>query len=355
MRRIEALPEGAVRSGVVTAIRAWWSALGNGMRIGTLVASAFVVAIFTLPAVQRAPDVPLRGTGATDSESAALAPTPSPKQTPPPVPKSAAGRVAETKYMAPPPVALEINPPRRSLAEKSAAVPAAAPAAGTQRSIARTATLGLVVSDVGAAVEWIDALARRAGGLVTTLTDDVPSADGVRHTATLELGIPADRLSATTAAIATLGAVRSRRLASENLTEQIVDTDARLRNLRSEERDLLTIVDRSGKIADVLEVESHLASVRETIETLAAEAKTMRRRVAFASLTVESSDERTAAAVVPQPAAQLADAWRSAREAVWTFTLALIARALWVVAFLPYACALAIVVLLLRRRYRSRL
>lgn len=182
--------------------------------------------------------------------------------------------------------------PRSKRASRRAS---AAPSAGTERSIARTATLGLVVSEVGAAVEWIDALARRAGGLVTTLTDDVPSADGVRHTATLELGIPDDRLSTTTAAIAMLGAVRSRRLASENLTEQIVDTGARLRNLRSEERDPLTIVDRSGKIADVLEVESHLASVRETIETLAAEAKTMRRRVSFASLTVELSDERTAA------------------------------------------------------------
>ena len=204
------------------------------------------------------------------------------------------------------------------------------------RQLARMGSIGLLVADVPAAIAGGERIAAANFGVVTGLQDDAPSSPAARHTAHVTLSVPDDRFSATIADLAKLGGVTARSVSTEDLTDSIVDTAARLRNLRREESDLLRIMDRSGKVADILDVEQQLASTREEIERLDAESQSMRRRVAYATIAVDLADEKTASVAAPSAGSQMSAAWDAAKRRVWAFTLSLAAHALVLVAFAPY-------------------
>jgi hypothetical protein len=235
------------------------------------------------------------------------------------------------------------------------AAPAAKDAASAHvRQLARDGTIGVLVPDVAAAIARSEKIAANNFGLVTALEDNAPSSPGDRHTATVTLSVPDDRFGGTIAQIAALGGVTARTVKTEDLTDSIVDTDSRLRNLRREETDLLKIMDRSGKVSDILDVEQQLSSTRESIEKLDGESQSMRRRVAYATIVIDFSDEKVATVAVPGPLPQISDAWHGALRLVLGFTLGLVANLLVLLAFAPYLIVVAAIAFFTIRFVRSR-
>jgi len=222
------------------------------------------------------------------------------------------------------------------------------------RQLARTGSIGLIVGDVPSAIARVERLVTAQFGAVTGLDDEAPSSPGGIHTAKVTVSVPDDRFASTLDALAALGGVTARSVSTEDLTDSIVDGDARLRNLRREETDLLRIMDRSGRVSDILSVEQQLETTRESIERLDAEQKSMRNRVAYATLTVDLSDEKATPVAAAGPGAHLTDAWSAALRAVVGFTLAILSALLYVLAFAPYVAALAAIVYVVRRRSAAR-
>jgi hypothetical protein len=231
---------------------------------------------------------------------------------------------------------------------------AADAAARAGRQLARNGAIGLIVPDVTTALGQIQRLTDAQFGAVTGLEDTAPSAPGESHTARVTVSVPDDRFTHTLGALSALGGVTSRSVKTEDLTDSIVDGDARLRNLRHEETDLLRIMDRSGKISDVLDVEQQLASTREAIEQLDAQQKAMRQRVAYATIVIDLSDEKTTPVAVAGPGTQIAQSWHGAVRALWAFTLIVIAQGLLLVAFAPYLVVLGLVAYFGYRRIARR-
>ena len=69
------------------------------------------------------------------------------------------------------------------------------------------------------------------------------------------------------------------------MTGQVIDLEARIRNLQASEVALQGIAERATKIADVLEVQAQLTDVRGQIEELTAQLKDLNDRAGYATLT----------------------------------------------------------------------
>ena len=65
---------------------------------------------------------------------------------------------------------------------------------------------------------------------------------------------------------------------------QIVDLEARLRNLRASEASLQAIAEGTGKVSDLLEVEAQLTDVRGQIEQLDGQRAQLEDQVAYGTL-----------------------------------------------------------------------
>jgi hypothetical protein len=228
------------------------------------------------------------------------------------------------------------------------------PPAGQRPQLIRTGTINLIVPDVEHALAQLNMLAQVQFGDVISLNDETPSQPGVRHTADVQLAVPADRFEQTMEALGKLGAVQSRTIGAENVSDQIVDARARLRNLRRTEADMLRILDRAGKIPDVLEVTQQIAQVREQIEQLDGQLQSLEHRVAYSTITIGIEDEKPVATAEPSMGTQINDAWKAAVLKVRNYTLGVVSVLLVLVAFAPYWLGVTLVALFIANRLRKR-
>lgn len=156
--------------------------------------------------------------------------------------------------------------------------------------ILRTAQLTVVTPDLDKARAGLERIVKQYSGYVGDLTFSAPS-DGPRKlTATLR--VPAAQLDAALTQLKTLGRVESESQNGQDVTAQYVDLEARLSNSRNTEQRLLDLLrQRTGKLSDVLEVETELSRVREEIERMEGERLLLSKQVEFATLTATVGEE----------------------------------------------------------------
>jgi anti-sigma factor RsiW len=355
LQRLDTPPQ---RKGVAFSLRAWWSDLSTSGRI-TALTPAVVAIVFVLIVAARALVTPQRAS-ITDVYSVPVTrqqktldelQTRNSSGVPqaPAVPSSLAGALSRSEAQPPPAPAEEAQ---NVISKLKATNGPMVPVTSQRPQLIRTGEIGLLVPDVEHALAQLQMLAQTQFGDVISLNDETPSQPGIRHSAQVQISIPADRFDQVMNALAALGAVQSRSISAENATDQIVDGQARLRNLRRTEADMLRILDRAGKIPDVLEVTQQIAQVREQIEQLDAQVQSLQHRVAYSTISIDIEDEKPVATAEPGIGTQLNDAWKAALRQVRTFSVRLASALLVIVAFAPYWLVLVIVALFVANRLR---
>lgn len=149
-----------------------------------------------------------------------------------------------------------------------------------ERLLARRASIAVTVDDVARGRERATAVAGALGGHVQHATS---SSDG---RADLVLRVPAARLDAALDSMAALGDERRRTVGADDVTEESVDLDARLANLRALRDRLRQHLERATTVADVIAVERELARVQSELDALEARRAALRSSVAMARLEV---------------------------------------------------------------------
>jgi len=236
---------------------------------------------------------------------------------------------------------------------------AAAPAEQTvakQHRLAKKARLDLLVRDVEATLKQAQSAVRRAGGDVTSLDDTSPRSAGSVHAATMVVEVPADRLEDTLDHLGLLGTVQQRAIDAEDVDAAIVDEEARLRNLRRAETDLRTLMDKGGKVDDILTVQQNLSEVRGQIEQLDAQHRNDVHRVATSTIAVSITEDRpNPTPAVPGPTARIDGAWHSGLNALADSLIAFVTTLVWCVAYAPIPLALAGVTYAVARALQKRM
>lgn len=103
----------------------------------------------------------------------------------------------------------------------------------------------------------------------------------------LVLRVPAEEYESLLSDAEAEGDVVTSETTTEDVTEQLVDLEARLENLRAERDRLRTLYERANSTEDVLAVQRELSDVQGEIERLEAKKQSLERRVAYSTLTVE--------------------------------------------------------------------
>jgi len=153
------------------------------------------------------------------------------------------------------------------------------------RKVIKTAHLRLEVADFDGAVEELERLALEAGGYVSNSNYRITS--GNRRKGTISIRIPEENFGRVIDDIKKLGRVVSFSSSGQDITEEYIDLEARLRNLKRQEERLLELLDRATSVKDVLEVERELMRVRGEIERLEGRLRYLSNRVEYATVNVE--------------------------------------------------------------------
>jgi hypothetical protein len=218
------------------------------------------------------------------------------------------------------------------------------------RALIVTVDMKLTVTDVMDASSTIRREAENEGGYVSS-----SSASGTREdaSASMDLRVPADKVAALRTKLTDVGEITFQSEKVDDVTEQRADLDARLHNARTEEARFLEIMQqKTGSIFDVINAEKELARVRETIELLEAQKRTLEGQIALATIHVTLTTPTTAAWQTPASSVSSAfSAGLKTAEAIAVYgamAIAAIGPTL-----LPFAMLAAVLLVVVRRRRRA--
>lgn len=225
-----------------------------------------------------------------------------------------------------------------------------------ERHVIRKATMELVATDVHTAYLKARLLISEAQG--EYVQESTVRGAGDALYASLTLRVAAARLSEVLNALHELGELKSENATGEDVTAQIVDLEARLRNERQVETELRELLTKreDAPLKEILELRRALGGVREEIERMVAQREHLGRLVSLATVLVII---RPPDATVIEPPAGIGAYWRDSLTDAWTGGLHFLVRTISsfvavLVGGLVWWVLLLVVVLIVRGVLRRR-
>jgi hypothetical protein len=228
------------------------------------------------------------------------------------------------------------------------------------RKLVRTVELGLEVKATSEAAEELRQVAARLGGYVGNV--NAWRVDGLmRYTMTLR--VPTERLDEALAAAKKLAwRIDREQQTVEDVTDQYIDLDARMKTLRGTEDELLALLAesrrRKSEVDDIMKVYERLTEIRSQIEEIQGKLVALEKLAALSTLNVTLTPTEGSRPVAP-PGWHPGDIVRSDARSLVGILQGLGNLAIWlVVVALPVIALLLIFVLpaswLVRRLRRRR-
>ncbi len=195
--------------------------------------------------------------------------------------------------------------------EGNVAAKAASPAPRmTPLLLIRTAELGIEVKDVRVAVAQASEDTKLLGGYVeqssTSIDNNLPEAQ-------MSIRVPQARFDDAMKRLSRLGKVGANSTSSLDVTNQVADTDARLREMRAEEESYIAMLRGTKHVEDTLAVRDRLDNVRQQIASLEAQDKTMRSQATYSTISLTLTQEAVKPKAPVQPS-WFDQAWNGATE-----------------------------------------
>ncbi len=154
-----------------------------------------------------------------------------------------------------------------------------------ERLVTQRAGLSLVTDS-------LPRLHRTADSLVVAWGGYVSNAQLREKALYMGLRVPADSLNPVLDRLSLLGRARNRTVSRTDVTEQVVDVEARLANLRAVRDRLRAYLQQAPQMSDVVTLERELARVQGEIDALEARQRHLSSHVALAEVSLDAERPR---------------------------------------------------------------
>ncbi|HSO00690.1 MAG TPA: DUF4349 domain-containing protein, partial [Candidatus Nanopelagicales bacterium] len=138
-----------------------------------------------------------------------------------------------------------------------------------------TAQIAMAVFEVNASLNKVEALARDLGGFLARRDDRQ-----------ITIRVPVGRFDEAVRRLDEVGDVLHRNVAVEDVTEEFLDLEIRLRNARAVRDRMEKLLEKAASVEESVLLEKELGRVASEIERLEGRMKYLRDRAAFSTITV---------------------------------------------------------------------
>jgi hypothetical protein len=227
--------------------------------------------------------------------------------------------------------------------------------AKTARKIIYDARIEMVVDSLSGTEQAISALVNEHDGFLAESNQSSTTASQRRGT--WRVRVPVEQFDAFVTAVARLGEVRENHVGSQDVTEEYIDLEARIRNKREEEKRLIKhLADSTGKLEEILAVEKELSRVRGEVEQMEGRLRVMANRSELSTVTIEALEwkdyKSPAAATFPT---QIGRTFFRSVDGLMQFGQALVLIAVALAPWLPFIALVILAVRWIVRPGRTRL
>jgi len=163
------------------------------------------------------------------------------------------------------------------------AAPSAVPGDAPRVDVVRYGNMSLEVSDAEASLKSITEIITAGGGYLSG-SSRYGQDDQLVISATFR--IPASNFDSVMSRLREQGDVLSEDVSSYEVTMQLVDLEARLKNLRASEAAFITLLKRATSVSDVVAVQAELSRIQGEIESFEAQRAALADQVDMSSINV---------------------------------------------------------------------
>ncbi|MGA5504509.1 DUF4349 domain-containing protein [Streptomyces umbrinus] len=154
--------------------------------------------------------------------------------------------------------------------------------------IIHTASLTVQVKDVPKSLDEARTVVENAGGMVGNETTDRDS-EG-RERSRVVLRVPSDKYEEVLMELEGSGKLIDRRAKAEDVTEQVVDVESRIKSQRASVVRIRELMDQATKLSDVVTLEGELSTRQADLESLLAQQTSLKDRTSLATITLSLSE-----------------------------------------------------------------
>ncbi|MFH9424363.1 DUF4349 domain-containing protein [Streptomyces sp. NPDC017529] len=158
------------------------------------------------------------------------------------------------------------------------------PAPASPSQIVRTASVTVEAADVPGALAKARAAAKGVGGYVGDESTDRDS-EG-RERSRVELRVPPETYDGPLDRLSRLGRLKEREVSAKDVTDQVVDTDSRIKSQQASVARVRALMDKATTIGDIVTLESELSRRQSELESLQARLKSLKEQVGMATVTL---------------------------------------------------------------------
>lgn len=226
----------------------------------------------------------------------------------------------------------------------------ALPSTEEERMIVRTGDMSLVVDNVVDARDEITQLAVRFGGYVVSSRI---SGEEQEMKGWISIRVPDDRFEQALTELRDLAVrVNSESTSSEDITEEYIDLESRLRNAEATESQYLALLEKAEDVEDILRIYESLSRVRSEIEQLKGRMRYLEQISSLSLISVYLEPAATDKSLVGAGWSAL-EILKSAVRGIITFGQWLGILAIWLLIFTPIWGTILGIILWRRRRKRK--
>lgn len=149
---------------------------------------------------------------------------------------------------------------------------------GMERLLVRSASLSIDVDDIEAASKNVaDDIANIEGYIDRTYRRDDKSIS-------MDLRVPESGLDAFVNRASQYGVVKSRSLSAVDVTDEIIDVEARLKNLYVLRDRFRALLDKAVKVSEILEIERELSRIQSDIDSMEGRRSKIKSQVKYSEV-----------------------------------------------------------------------
>ena len=228
-----------------------------------------------------------------------------------------------------------------------------APAA--QRKIVYNATISMVAESIGSISSAITDLVKVSGGYISDTDESSDPTQQKRASWTVR--IPVESFEPFVQKVGKLGELQQSKINSQDVTEEYVDLEARIKNKTEEEKRLLKhLADSTGKLEEILAVEKEITRVRGEVERIEGRLRYLSNVSSLSTVTITAVEIKDyVPPVAPTFATQISRTFFESSQSMINFGKGLILAAVAIAPWLPLIIiGFAILVWLLVKIWKHR-
>jgi hypothetical protein len=219
-----------------------------------------------------------------------------------------------------------------------------------ERMIVRTGEMSLVVEDVVKARDDIAQLAARFDGYVVSSSIWGEEAE---MRGQISIRVPDERFEPALTELRSLAVrVKSESTSSQDVTEEYIDLESRLKNAEATEKQYLALLEKATDVEDILNIYERLSQVRQQIEQIKGQMQYLERTASMSLISMQLEPQASAKPLVHAGWNAL-ETLKSAFRGLVRAGQVLGTLAIWLVIFIPIWGTILGIILWRRRRKKA--